>query len=71
MPFLHVPANSRMLLSNRERSRAPHRAAATSFHTGQYALHCEVVLTSRRPLKAERWFPYVEETGGKIFRSNG
>ena len=30
-----------------------------------------VVLTSRKPLKASRWFPYVEETGGKIFRSNG
>ena len=30
-----------------------------------------MVLTSRRPLKASRWFPYVEETGGKIFRSNG
>jgi hypothetical protein len=22
-------------------------------------------------LKASRWFLYVEETGGKIFRSNG
>ena len=32
---------------------------------------CAVVLTSRRPLQAQRWFPYVEETGGKIFRSNG
>ena len=31
----------------------------------------EVVLTSRKPLKAQRWFPFVEETGGKIFRSNG
>jgi len=30
-----------------------------------------VVLTSRRPLQASRWFPYAEETGGKIFRSNG
>src|SRR3974377_1835340 len=30
-----------------------------------------VVLTSRTPLPALRWFPYVEETGGKIFRSNG
>ena len=30
-----------------------------------------MVLTSRRPLQASRWFPYVEETGGKTFRSNG
>ena len=30
-----------------------------------------MVLTSRTPLPALRWFPYVEETGGKIFRSNG
>ena len=30
-----------------------------------------MVLTSRKPLNASRWFPYVEETGGKIFRSNG
>ena len=30
-----------------------------------------MVLTSRKPLPALRWFPYVEETGGKIFRSNG
>ena len=30
-----------------------------------------MVLTSCRPLEASRWFPYVEETGGKIFRSNG
>jgi hypothetical protein len=30
-----------------------------------------VVLTSRKPLEAQRWFPFVEETGGKIFRSNG
>ena len=30
-----------------------------------------MVLTSRKPLEAQRWFPYVEETGGKIFRSNG
>jgi hypothetical protein len=22
-------------------------------------------------LKAQRWFPFAEETGGKIFRSNG
>ena len=30
-----------------------------------------MVLTFRKPLQASRWFPYVEETGGKIFRSNG
>ena len=42
--------NSCMLSSSCERSRAPHRAAATSFHTGQYALHYVVVLTSRKPL---------------------
>src|ERR1035441_2286199 len=32
---------------------------------------CSVVLSSRTPLPALWWFPYVEETGGKIFRSNG
>ena len=31
---------------------------------------CAVVLTSCRPLQASRWFPYVEETGGKNFSSN-
>jgi hypothetical protein len=29
------------------------------------------VLASRKLLKATRWFPYVEETGGKTLRSNG
>ena len=60
-----------MLLSNWKEVVRTTRAAHNSFLAGQQALRFVVVLTSRKPLKASRWFPYVEETGGKIFRSNG
>ena len=30
-----------------------------------------MVLTFRKPVKGPTVVPYVEETGGKIFRSNG
>ena len=47
------------------------RTTPTVFVLASKRCSIEVVLTSRKPLKAARWFPYVEETGGKIFRSNG
>ena len=37
----------------------------------QDTLHVRWCWLPVSPLKATRWFPYVEETGGKIFRSNG
>ena len=60
-----------MLLSNcREAARTAPRGR-NKFSYWPVCVACEVVLTSRKPLEAQRWFPFVEETGGKIFRSNG
>jgi len=54
-----------------ERGRAHHSRGPQQFSCWPASVAFVVVLTSRKPLKASRWFPYVEETGGKIFRSNG
>ena len=63
-----------MLLSNcREAARAgvpPGPRGPNKFSYWPVCVAFEVVLTSRKPLKALRWFPYVEDTGGKIFSSN-
>ena len=59
-----------MLLSNcREAARTTPRGR-NKFSYWPVCVAFEVVLTSRKPLKALRLFPYVEDTGGKIFSSN-
>ena len=60
-----------MLLSNRKEVARTTPRGPNSFYPGQDTLRSVVVLTFCRPLKASRWFPYAEETGRKIFRSNG
>ena len=60
-----------MLLSNWKEVVRTTPRGRNKFSYWPVCVACEVVLTSRRPLKAKRWFPFVEETGGKIFRSNG
>ena len=60
-----------MLRSNWKEVVRTTRTTPTVFLLASKRCSIEVVLTSRKPLKASRWFPYVEETGGKIFRSNG
>ena len=53
-----------MLLSNWKEVVRTTRAAPTVFILAR--MRCSsVVLTFRKPLQASRWFPYVEETGGK------
>jgi hypothetical protein len=59
-----------MIRSNcREAARTTPRGR-NKFSYWPVCVACEVVLTSRKPLEAQRWFPYVEETGGKNFSSN-
>jgi len=61
----------RMISSNRREAARTTPRGRNKFLSWPGYVACEVVLTFRRPLQALRWFPYVEETGGKIFRSNG
>ena len=60
-----------MIGSNRREAARTTPRGRNKFSCWPASVAVEVVLTSRRPLKAKRWFPFVEETGGKIFRSNG
>ena len=48
-----------------ERVGRDHSPSRNQFSCWPASVACSVVLTSRKPLKAERRFPYVEEVDGK------